>query len=822
MSPRNNRSSVRGRSPPPIPRSPSPSRNSKSIPRDEKRESPHGASPVSDVKLEPRSDPSSIIQSVVAVKHTEFSLPPAGKKQRCRDYDEKGYCMRGDMCSFDHGSDPVVLEGISGVLDFPPPPVPGGPPTAPGYTPAPAPPQGVPRPRHPPPRHPQFVSTGEYTPRDPSLWVGQANASTVTYYGGNGQGRGVSVGPRFSAPPPLLPTTTSRELISVPVNNGSHMGQCSSGVRPSLAKRLGPAVPLSHNMSVVSKPGRPDLDSCTLELRKIPPGLNTIAHLNDHFAKFGTVVNIQVHHEGNPENALVTFNSHSEANAAYRSTEAVLNNRFIKLFWHNPQSKIDRGGTYVAHTVRPVHDRLGVRHPNKTLNKTIVEPVNEDKNEKVMISRGSLVKTVYNTHALHSAAAASAVSASTYTPTSPGSVTPTSPVSGSHSLPTSTGAVTPTSPLSAPPSLSAIAPDSTHAAAVDTKRQEIDAILKQRELLAAEVAAKHKVEKQKADALKLRSEVEQRKRHLLEKQMQQLKVLVNKLEANKANMKPEEKKVVLETIKSLQAAIESTRSQVVGGDVPKSKVQVDREILDTELELYSVQAEGGDITKLRIQLNQLRAQQQASGYLPSRSVRHSPYGLPRGGHYGRGRGAGNLGRGGSRGRGRGSRGYGHSFASVDRRTTKINASGFEREDKEEVLAHFSLLGKITNYVWDGQTPAVTIQYSTRREAEKAMSEGRTLGDRLLTLTWVFDVALPLSSQSTATSMAGTHHVSTHSYTSVVPHTTTPLLSPDETLEEITEEIVEEVETEDGVQPVLFEEEEEEVEEDEEEVRSWRR
>lgn len=64
--------------------------------------------------------------------------------------------MRGDMCSFDHGSDPVVLEGISGVLDFPPPPVPGAPPGAPGYTPAPAPPQGVPRPRHPPPRHPQY------------------------------------------------------------------------------------------------------------------------------------------------------------------------------------------------------------------------------------------------------------------------------------------------------------------------------------------------------------------------------------------------------------------------------------------------------------------------------------------------------------------------------------------------------------------------------------------------------------------------------------------------------------------------------------------
>lgn len=57
------------------------------IPPDEKRESPHGGSPVSEVKLEPRNDPSSIIQSVVAVKHQDFPIPPAGKKQRCRDYD---------------------------------------------------------------------------------------------------------------------------------------------------------------------------------------------------------------------------------------------------------------------------------------------------------------------------------------------------------------------------------------------------------------------------------------------------------------------------------------------------------------------------------------------------------------------------------------------------------------------------------------------------------------------------------------------------------------------------------------------------------------
>lgn len=75
--------------------------------------------------------------------------------------------------------------------------------------------------------------------------------------------------------------------------------------------------------------------NCSLDVKKIPRGVNNITHLNNHFAKFGKIVNIQVQFEGDPEAALVTFSSHAEANAAYRSTEAVLNNRFIKVFWHN-------------------------------------------------------------------------------------------------------------------------------------------------------------------------------------------------------------------------------------------------------------------------------------------------------------------------------------------------------------------------------------------------------------------------------------------------------------------------------------------------------
>lgn len=59
------------------------------------------------------------------------NVVPQGSKKRCRDFDEKGicfklyfnfrnatvlyfsgYCMRGEMCLFDHGVDPVVLEDV--------------------------------------------------------------------------------------------------------------------------------------------------------------------------------------------------------------------------------------------------------------------------------------------------------------------------------------------------------------------------------------------------------------------------------------------------------------------------------------------------------------------------------------------------------------------------------------------------------------------------------------------------------------------------------------------------------------------------------------
>lgn len=162
-------------------------------------------------------------------------------------------------------------------------------------------------------------------------------------------------------PPPSGPQMYGRgqrELINVPVANSTdhppahhhhHQGQQAShhqqnqqsqqqsqqqqqqsGGNPLKRKqafdfnRLGPKQRALHN-----------LGNCSLELKKVPRSLNNITQLNNHFSKFGKIVNIQVNFNGDQEAALVTFSMPSEAKSAYRSTEAVLNNRFIKVFWHN-------------------------------------------------------------------------------------------------------------------------------------------------------------------------------------------------------------------------------------------------------------------------------------------------------------------------------------------------------------------------------------------------------------------------------------------------------------------------------------------------------
>ncbi|EPY83151.1 hypothetical protein CB1_000594014 [Camelus ferus] len=236
------------------------------------------------------------------VDHNSYVRPPMPKK-RCRDYDEKGFCMRGDMCPFDHGSDPVVVEDVNlpGMLPFPAqPPVVEGPP-----------PPGLPPP-------PPILTPPPVNLRPP-------------------------VPPPGPLPPSLPPVTAIRHGCSPKLCN-QFCSYCSNNWHSSPASSCSTfSFYCRPNFNRTNSPGFQKKvqfgnENTKLELRKVPPELNNISKLNEHFSRFGTLVNLQVAYNGDPEGALIQFATYEEAKKAISSTEAVLNNRFIKVYWHREGS----------------------------------------------------------------------------------------------------------------------------------------------------------------------------------------------------------------------------------------------------------------------------------------------------------------------------------------------------------------------------------------------------------------------------------------------------------------------------------------------------
>lgn len=68
-----------------------------------------------------------------------------------------------------------------------------------------------------------------------------------------------------------------------------------------------------------NKNNQNDPNNTTLVVTGIPHNVNTINHLNEHFSKFGPIVNIEILQTQKKAN--VKFSSHNDANKAFRSPE---------------------------------------------------------------------------------------------------------------------------------------------------------------------------------------------------------------------------------------------------------------------------------------------------------------------------------------------------------------------------------------------------------------------------------------------------------------------------------------------------------------------
>ncbi|XP_075988729.1 zinc finger protein swm isoform X3 [Anticarsia gemmatalis] len=533
-------------------------------------------------------------------------------KRRCRDFDEKGYCMRGDLCQWDHGSDPVVLEdaaaALSSVLALPP-------------------------------------TVPEYNPLTPDIWCGGAGPF-----------------PQYPHPHPHH-AHPPRELIPIP------------RVRHDVpAPRAGPPGPPRHPAPHKKNfdysrfgPARPPLPAnavnCSLEVKKVPRGLNDITHLNNHFCKFGKIVNIQVCYDGDPEAALITFSNPTEANVAYKSTEAVLNNRFIKVFWHNPENKQENMAPGGQQNNKQ-NDRQNPQHPMS--------------HNKVLINRDNIKATADNKQLMEK--------------------------------------------------------EKELANGIEPKKEAVKPIAKSKQIM----------------------EMHKRAQALLETQLQQQMLLIQRLESG--NVTEAQRTALLEAINSAQEGIEKLRKELVAyngtlkqmqdesvartmsrlqlaqqAKKPKTKEEAQKEILDAELDLFNKQQEGQDVTELTKRIAELRRQMAIQ--FPTHIMRrpHASYRIVkrklRGGRF-------NTPTRFTRG-GLTTKIFNHSMnQSVDHRPRALLISGFEADELDALVAHFSQYGEVISKEVELSVPQLVLQYKSRVHAEHAAANGKHYNDRTLSITWV--------------------------------------------------------------------------------------
>lgn len=103
----------------------------------------------------------------------------------------------------------------------------------------------------------------------------------------------------------------------------------------------------------------------TLFVNGIPHKSNKREALLSHFQKFGEVIDIYI--PANSERAFVQFSKREEAEAALKAPDAVMGNRFIKLWWANRDSIPDDGissSSSVSVTPRGVTAASVPSHPS--------------------------------------------------------------------------------------------------------------------------------------------------------------------------------------------------------------------------------------------------------------------------------------------------------------------------------------------------------------------------------------------------------------------------------------------------------------------------
>lgn len=313
-----------------------------------------------------------------------YQPPDRAARGICRDYHNNGYCARGAFCKYNHGDDAVVpaqffpMNGAMGPMPFVPMMGSGG--TVPfgmggasnaAYDPhermdmrpvqgsapmgnRPINPRTPTMPRQSDPSGAVAQKPGELpvvqdlTPqasREDGSSHGPGPSGGYNGVEGSGPSNGDVVMNGMSMPaqpqdvdrmsPMSMPHPNGRRPFRGPRQGGGHFGGEISTFRPE--KR----------------------NDKTLVVEKIPEDKLSLGSVNEWFKRFGTVTNVAV--DVASAKALVSFSSHDEALAAWRSEDAVFGNRFVKVFWHRPMAGHGEAGARALAASAPLVANIGAK-----------------------------------------------------------------------------------------------------------------------------------------------------------------------------------------------------------------------------------------------------------------------------------------------------------------------------------------------------------------------------------------------------------------------------------------------------------------------------
>ncbi|KAI9512644.1 hypothetical protein F5148DRAFT_992132 [Russula earlei] len=309
--------------------------------------------------------------------------PPEQRRGICRDYYNNGYCARGAYCKYSHGDDALV----PGVFPIPQ--------QIPGNIFMPIFPPGMPFGMGPPAAYDPHEARLDMRVGAPSGPMGRTQrAAMLPRVNGDAQ----SLHPQASGELPVI-----QDLTPAVYNDESAQQQPERSVHPpSLdAQPNGINIPASPttkmevdaiagspssypvrphrgspNSPARARGGRPGIfggevqrfhperKDKTLVVEKIPEDKLSLDAVNGWFKRFGTVTNVAV--DAPSAKALVSFSTHEEAHAAWKTEDAVFSNRFVKVYWHRPMDGQGLAGQRALAASAPVVASVAAREQTQT------------------------------------------------------------------------------------------------------------------------------------------------------------------------------------------------------------------------------------------------------------------------------------------------------------------------------------------------------------------------------------------------------------------------------------------------------------------------